>query len=56
MNYKLVDQSDCERHRPIHGKIFAFEVTLLKFDVDLQKIFTIPQFSKYDRRPLSFKI
>ena len=29
---------------------------LLKFDVNLQKISTVPQFSKYDRRPPTFKI
>ena len=49
MNYKFVDEGDSEQHRPFHGEIFAFEVMLLKFDVNLQKIFTVTQVSKYDR-------
>ena len=49
MNYKLVDLDDSAQHRSFHGEIFAFEVMLLKFDVNLQKIFTVPQVSKYDR-------
>ena len=49
INKNLVGLGDCELHRPFHGGIFAFEVILLKFDVNLPKIFTVPQLSKYDR-------
>ena len=49
INKNLVGLGDCELNRPFHGGIFAFEVILLKFDVNLPKIFTVPQLSKYDR-------
>ena len=42
INKTLVGLGDCELHRPFHGGIFAFEVILLKFDVNLPKNFHGP--------------
>ena len=44
INKNLVGLGDCELHRPFHGGIFTFQVILLKFDVNLPNIFSLPSF------------